>query len=83
MVVAAMADFRQKMKQYFEDVYNNSEEILIQRPGGKNIVIMAQEEYDSLQETLYLMSSEANRQHIIKGMKQKGGTKMDTKDLWK
>ncbi|MGH3273158.1 MAG: type II toxin-antitoxin system Phd/YefM family antitoxin [Streptosporangiaceae bacterium] len=43
------------------------------RPGGENVVMLPQREYESMRETLYLMSSPANRRRISRSIKQLDG----------
>lgn len=40
---------------------------IVARNGG-NAVLMSAEDYDSLQETLYLFSTRANATHILRGL---------------
>ena len=46
------------------DTYYNSN-----KPHDKNIVIISQKEYDSWQETFYLLGTEANRMELMKAKK--------------
>jgi len=66
---------------------NNSNQIIIKRPKGKgNIVILSEAEFNSMQETLYLLSSKKNREHLLESIQQlKDGktVKVKLKDLWK
>ena len=65
----------------------NSNQIIIKRPKGKgNIVILSEAEFNSMQETLYLLSSKKNREHLLESIQQfKDGktVKVKLKDLWK
>jgi antitoxin YefM len=40
---------------------------IVVREGG-NAVLMSAEDYDSLRETLYLFSTRANAQHLLRGL---------------
>jgi antitoxin YefM len=66
---------------------NNSNQIIIKRPKGKgNIVILSEAEFNSMQETLYLLTNKNNREHLLKSIQQlKDGktVKVKLKDLWK
>jgi len=66
---------------------NNSNQIIIKRPKGKgNIVILSEAEFNSMQETLYLLTNKKNREHLLKSIQQlKDGktVKVKLKDLWK
>ena len=62
-------------------------QLIIKRPKGKgNIVLISEAEFNSMQETLYLLSSEKNREHLLESIQQlKDGetVKVKLKDLWK
>jgi antitoxin YefM len=66
---------------------NNSNQLIIKTPKGKgNIVLISEAEFNSMQETLYLLSSEKNREHLLESIQQlKDGetVKVKLKDLWK
>ena len=66
---------------------NNSNQIIIKRPKGKgNIVILSEAEFNSMQETLYLLSSKKNRENLLESIQQlKDGktVKVKLKDIWK
>jgi len=64
---------------------NNLNQLIIKRPKGKgNIVILSEAEFNSMQETLYLLSSKKNREHLLESIQQfKDGktVKVKLKDL--
>jgi antitoxin YefM len=66
---------------------NNSNQIIIKRPKGKgNIIILSEAEFNSMQETLYLLTSKKNRENLLESIQQlKDGktVKVKLKDLWK
>ena len=66
---------------------NNTNQLIIKRPKGKgNIVLISEAEFNTMQETLYLISSKKNRERILESLQQlKDGktVKIKLKDLWK
>ena len=62
-------------------------QLIIKRPKDKgNIVLISEAEFNSMQETLYLISSKKNREHLLESIQQfkEGKTvKVKLKDLWK
>lgn len=86
MRVTTIGEFRKKSKQFLDDIYNDSEELLILRPGGKDVVLISLDEYNAMKETLYLFSTTANRKHMEQGLDEirQGKTrKVYINDLWK
>ena len=66
---------------------NNTNQLIIKRPKGKgNIVLISEAEFNTMQETLYLISSKKNRERILESLQQlKDGKtiKVKLKDLRK
>ncbi len=50
-------------------VWENSEEVIIAGPKGRSVVVLSLEEYESMKETDYLLSSPANAARLKAGMK--------------
>ena len=67
MTTTSVSDFRANIKQYLDAVINDSHEVIINR-GRESAVLIPLDEYNSLKETEYLMSSKAMEKAILKGM---------------
>jgi antitoxin YefM len=86
--VLSVTEFRSNLALELEHVSKSTRNhLIIKRPKGKgNIVVLSQEAYQSMEETLYLLSSNKNREHILKGIKQLEsgkGKKIKIEDIWK
>ena len=64
MQVANYSEFRKNMKQYLDKVVDNHDELIIHRQGGKSVVILSIDEYNSMDETEYLTSTAANKAQL-------------------
>ena len=53
---------------------------IVTRHGG-NAVLMAAEDYESLQETLYLISTRANATHILRGLSEARDGRAEPTDI--
>lgn len=58
------SDLRQNLKHYLHQVYENHETLIVARKNNENVVMISIEEYNSLMETLHLLSTEANAKHL-------------------
>ena len=58
----------------------------VKRTKGEDVVVLSKSDYESMEETLYLLSSEKNRTHLLESIKQaeKGEVeKVKMEELWK
>ncbi len=55
---------RANMAKTMDKVCESRKPLVITRKGGGAVVLMALEDYESMEETLYLMSSPANAQRL-------------------
>jgi antitoxin YefM len=68
MKVMTMSESRANYAATLDAVIDDQEEVVITRPGGENVVMIPQREYESMRETLYLMASPANRRRISRSI---------------
>ncbi len=75
---------RQNLSTILNSVCDDSEEIYITRKNGDRMVIISADDYESLKETAYLMSSEANRKEIFESLEEAAqGKTHPIEDLFK
>ena len=61
---------RQNMKTYMDKVIQDNDPLIITRKNNENVVLLSIDEYNSLIETNYLLSNEANAEHLKKSIAQ-------------
>jgi len=62
------SELRTNLKSYMDIVYDNHEPLIITRKNDENLVMISIEDYNSMIETDYLLSSEKNAEHLIHSM---------------
>lgn len=83
-----IAEFERNMVNELDLIGQNSNNyIIIKRPKDKgNLIMLSQKESNSIQETLYLLSSTNNKKHLIDSiqeLKDGRGIKFKLEDIWK
>jgi antitoxin YefM len=70
MIAANYSEFRKELKNYLDCVELNNEILIIKRGSGKGAVLISLEEYNSIMETLHLLSSKKNAQRLYESIEQ-------------
>ena len=86
MKTANYTDFRSNLKSYMDAVIDDCETVIINRGKDTGVVLISLDEYNSLIETEYIMSSPETVEAIRKGdeeIKNGKGIKVELEDLWK
>ena len=86
MRTANYTDFRANLKGYIDSVIEDYDTVIINRGNGAGVVLISLEEYNSLKETEYIMSSPETMGDIRQGeedLKAGKGIHVDIEDLWK
>ena len=81
MLAANYTEFRKDLKDYLDTVEENHETLIIKRGSGKGAVLISLEEYNSIMETLYLLSSKANARNLFESIEQMQNGQIVQKDL--
>lgn len=70
MLAANFTEFRTGLKSFLDSVENDNETIIIKRSTGKGAVIISLDEYNSIMETLHILSSKANADRLYESIQQ-------------
>jgi antitoxin YefM len=74
-------DLRQNLKTYMDKVFQDHDPLIITRKNNENVVLISVDEYNSLIETNYLLSNEANVEHLKKSIAQHKGGRIQPRAL--
>ena len=81
MIAVSYTDLRQNLKTYLDKVVMDNHPLIITRKNNENVVLISVEEYSSLIETNYLLSNEANAEHLKKSIAQHKAGKAKKREL--
>lgn len=81
MQVVSLTEARNNLKAVFDSVYRDHEEVIIHRKGRENIVMISMDNYNSMIETSYLLSSPKNLKHLRESIEQLKNGKCIERDL--
>ena len=72
---------RNNLKSLIDDVDENFETYLITTKNNKKAVLISAEEYNSMKETLYLLSTPANRDRLLASIQEIEAGRFEEKAL--
>ncbi len=81
MIAANYTEFRTDLKRFLDTVEEDNETLIIKRGVGKGAVLISLDEYNSIMETMHLLSSKANADRLYESIQQMKEGKVVHKDL--
>lgn len=81
MKIISYTDARNGLKAVIDGVVNDADITVITRREGGNAVVMSQAQYESMAETLYLLSNPANAAHLATSIAQHKAGKAKRRQL--
>jgi|ETNmetMinimDraft_13_1059891.scaffolds.fasta_scaffold314085_2 antitoxin YefM len=83
MTTVSFSEFRKNLAKFLDLVQENFEEIVIMRSKGRKAVLLSHDEYSSMMETCYLLSTEKNQKHLAQSIQEHKEGKVVTVDFSK
>ena len=81
MIAANFTEFRTQLRKFLDEVENNHETLIIKRKSGKGTVMISLDEYNSIMETVHLLSSKANADRLYESIQQMRNGETVVRDL--
>ncbi|MEO9257736.1 MAG: type II toxin-antitoxin system prevent-host-death family antitoxin [Crocinitomicaceae bacterium] len=75
MEITTYSNFRQHLKSFLDGVFTNHNPLFVTRSNGEDVVVLSKSDYESITETLHLLSSPKNAERLARGIDEyeKGG----------
>ncbi len=81
MQIVNYSEARQNFKAVLDRVVDDQDCTVITRSGVEDAIIMSKSHYDSIMETLHLMRSPANAQHLMEAITRDQAGEFEEHDL--
>ena len=81
MQIISFTEARNSLKSVLDRVVSDADCTVITRRDSEDAVVMSLDYYDSLMETVYLLKSPANAEHLSKSIEQFKQGKVQEKEL--
>ena len=81
MRIVTYSEARSSLKAVLDQVHNDADVTIISRRDGADAVLMSLDQYQSIMETMHLLSTPANVAHLAKSIAQHKGGKAVRREL--
>ena len=81
MNVMTYSEARASFKQAMDDVCKHHDPTVITRQRGGHVVMMSLEDYNSMEETMYLLGNPVNAERLMRGVEQVKAGKTKIREL--
>jgi antitoxin YefM len=69
MATISYTDFRQHLAKYMDDVWNSRAPLRVTRQNARPVIVLSEDEYEGMMETLHLLRSPANAERLLRSIK--------------
>lgn len=70
MEIATYTAFRQHLKTFLDKVIAEHSPLFVTRANGEDVVVLSKSDYESMQETFYLLKSPRNAARLLEGIQE-------------
>ena len=81
MTVIPVSEAKENLEKLIEQVMNDAEPAVLRTEQGDEVVLLSREEFNSWNETMYLLSNPANAEHLRKSTSEAEAGRMEEKEL--
>ena len=81
MTIIPVDEAKRNLEKVIEQVMNDAEPAVVRTDAGDEVVLLSREEFDSWNETVYLLSTPANAAHLRKSIEEESKGQTEEKEL--
>ena len=81
MEITTYSNFRKNLKTFMDKVSSSRGPLFVTLARDEDIVVLSKSDYESMQETLYLLSSPKNAERLFQGIREFEEGKAVERDL--
>lgn len=81
MTHVSYSDLRGNLAKYMDEVCDSHSPLHVTRQNARTVVLISEEEYEGMMETLHLLKSPANATRLLRSMEQANGSLLHEREL--
>ncbi|MBD1387267.1 type II toxin-antitoxin system prevent-host-death family antitoxin [Mucilaginibacter rigui] len=67
-MITTYTNFRQQLKTYLDKVRTSHSPLFVTSANGEDVVVLSKSDYESMEETFYLLKSPTNAARLLQGI---------------
>jgi antitoxin YefM len=67
MRVAQVSEYRKRIAEFHKSVIENHDPLIIDLPGGEDVIVMSRTDYENLQETMHVLKDSVTMTSLLEG----------------
>lgn len=81
MAHVSYSQLRNNLASYMDEVCDNRTPLFVTRQNARSVVLMSEEDYEGLMETVHLLKSPANAARLLRSIKEADQGKLTEREL--
>lgn len=81
MAHVSYSQLRNNLASYMDEVCDNRAPLFVTRQNARSVVLMSEDDYEGLMETVHLLKSPANATRLLRSIKEAGQGKLTEREL--
>jgi antitoxin YefM len=81
MKTATITDFRTNMKERLQEIEDNQDILILSGPKKRDFVVMSLDQFNSMEETVHLLSTQANTQRLLESIAQDKASEAQIREI--
>jgi antitoxin YefM len=81
MAHVSYSELRNNLASYMDGVCNDRAPLFVTRQNARSVVLMSEEDYEGLMETVHLLKSPANAARLLRSIKEADEGKLTAREL--
>jgi antitoxin YefM len=81
MAHVSYSQLRNNLASYMDEVCNDRAPLFVTRQNARSVVLMSEEDYEGLMETVHLLKSPANAARLLQSIKEADQGKLTEREL--
>lgn len=78
---ALVSEYRKKLSEYHKAVLHDHDPLVVKVPGEDDVVILARADYESLEETIYILKDKSTMASLLEGRARQAGQAAPYKEM--